>query len=260
MIIGENEIHVWLVYDEKMCNENIISDYFSILSSEEKYRQKRFYFDSHRRQYLITRAFVRSTLSHYNSFIDPSSWRFCKNEYGKPSIENRLDIPLNFNVSHTKGMIALAVSRGAHIGIDLEWKLRESTPLDIARNYFSSLEVRNLFSLPEDQRINRFFDLWTLKESYVKACGMGLSIPLDQFSFSFYLDRYIGISFDEGWSDNNRNYFFYQYDINRLYRMSLCIREKDALLSDYSLTFLEAIPMKNFFVTPLNPCRISNFL
>lgn len=77
-------------------------------------------------------------------------------------------------------------------GVDVE-DLKRSTNTayeDICR-YFSTREIEDLLELPEKQKKQRFFDYWTLKESYIKARGMGLSIPLDKFSFLFKHDSLV---------------------------------------------------------------------
>lgn len=56
--------------------------------------------------------------------------------------------------------------------------------LEIAKGFFSALDVRQLLELPSEKN-DRFFDLWTLKEAYIKARGMGLVIPFNSFSYSF---------------------------------------------------------------------------
>jgi 4'-phosphopantetheinyl transferase len=74
------------------------------------------------------------------------------------------------------------VSLHAEIGVDAEWLGRPCDAAELARRFFSPDEARSLEALSETERHDRFFRYWTLKESYVKARGLGLSIPLDRFS------------------------------------------------------------------------------
>src|SRR5690606_33310169 len=97
------------------------------------------------------------------------------------------DVPLVFNLSHTDGLIACAVSRGREVGVDVEWLDRRGGDIDVADRFFSRYEVQALYAQPPERRRDRFFRYWTLKESYIKARGMGLALPLDRFSFE--LDR-----------------------------------------------------------------------
>lgn len=143
----------------------------------------RFVFARHRHQYLVTRALLRSTLSHYVPSVAPQSWVFSSNAWGKPTILAP-SVPIAFNLSHTDKLIVLAVTLESTIGIDVE-PLQRSIDLEIADRFFSPQEVRDLFCLSPVERPRGFIELWTLKEAYIKARGQGLSIALDSFSFTF---------------------------------------------------------------------------
>src|SRR6185436_18685723 len=101
---------------------------------------------------------------------------------------------LHFNLTNTRGLVACAVSVAhAEVGVDAEALDRSGETVAIADRYFSTEEVRALRALPESAQRQRFFAYWTLKESYIKARGLGLRLPLDQFSFR--LGESIGIAF-----------------------------------------------------------------
>jgi 4'-phosphopantetheinyl transferase len=76
----------------------------------------------------------------------------------------------------------------------------------IADRYFSSAEIAELHSVPPEDRAERFFRYWTLKESYIKATGKGLSVPLEQFSFCLARAGSIGLSFHQGLRDDPRRW------------------------------------------------------
>lgn len=182
------------------------------MNEEEKVRQQRFHFERHQHQYLITRALVRTVLSRYAS-ISPADWQFQKNDWGRPEIkDNSCEVPLKFNLSHTDGLIVCAVSLGYEIGVDLENRSRREVNLKIADRYFAPDEVAELRSLPESQQMDRFFDYWTLKESYIKACGKGLAIPLNQFCFDLGRPGEIAISFDNALDDSPKQWKFYRFN------------------------------------------------
>jgi 4'-phosphopantetheinyl transferase len=134
----------------------------------------------------MTRALVRTTLSRYAQ-VAPEEWVFSENAYGKPQVDNAeaRARQLSFNVSHTDGLIVLGVTRDRALGVDTENVSTREACLDVADRFFAAEEVQSLFDLPPELRSERFFQHWTLKESYIKARGMGLSIPLDQFGFAF---------------------------------------------------------------------------
>lgn len=255
MNIGRHEIHIWFAYDREINNPDLLHKYQSLLNDVEIQQYRRFYFEKHRHQYLVTRALVRTTLSHYYNLIDPDQWQFLANDYGKPAISNSINMPLQFNLSHTENMIAMAVTLNRSIGIDVEWTLRKGHPVEIADKFFSAREVAQLHELPEQHRQARFFELWTLKESYIKAYGKGLSIPLDQFSFSFLKDR-IGISFGPSWQDQAENYSFWQIHLGSSHKAALALKADSPINHNHSLHFKKTVPMQDIFDIdlPYFPC------
>src|SRR5439155_12126764 len=100
------------------------------------------------------------------------------------------------------GLIVCACTGSGVVGVDTEHLERDRAPLDIADRYFSAAEASELQASPPEQRAERFFYYWTLKESYIKAIGTGLSTPLDRFSFNLARPGAIGLSFHEGMSDD----------------------------------------------------------
>lgn len=103
-----------------------------------------------------------------------------KNRYGKPSLTEYPDV--KYNISHADGISACIVSE-YECGIDCE-KVREYRP-QVMKRAFSENERNMILSAPENQRDLLFFRLWTLKEAYIKAIGMGLSFPMNKANFSF---------------------------------------------------------------------------
>jgi 4'-phosphopantetheinyl transferase len=178
--LAANSVHLWITLPDKV-NSSLLPEYEQLITDSEREKVGRLYYAEDRRNALIARALVRTALSHYAD-RPPQHWCFSKGAHGKPEI---IDPPagLRFNLSHTQGMIVCAVSRHHDLGVDVENCQRRNDLLKIARHYFSAAECEALFSLPSAQQKDRFFDYWTLKESYIKACGEGLAIALDSFSF-----------------------------------------------------------------------------
>ncbi|MCK6551033.1 4'-phosphopantetheinyl transferase superfamily protein, partial [Myxococcota bacterium] len=90
---------------------------------------------------------------------------------------------LDLSVAHTDGLVVCAVARGATIGVDVEARARPAK-LELAATFFSPAEQVALAALPAVEQPARFRVLWTLKEAFVKALGLGLAVPLDQFTFT----------------------------------------------------------------------------
>lgn len=245
MIISAHEIHLWYVHNENIHDSHLLSQYYNLLNREERLQQKRFYFEKHRHQYLITRAMVRSVLSLYVNKIAPEKWNFKKNDYGKPSISNSsLSIPLCFNISHTDGLVVMAVTLDQEIGVDVEYLPRLGKMLEIASSFFSPIEMKQLLDLPPEKQEHRFFDLWTLKEAYIKACGMGLSIPLDHFSYSFSQQGKIRIDFKPERNDQPEYWQFWQTHPNDTHKVSMAIKG-DKINNSYSIAMRKITPLSD---------------
>jgi 4'-phosphopantetheinyl transferase len=218
-LAGPGRIDLWCFDYEAALAGAVVGDeelphplrqaYLDLLIPEERARHDRFIFARDRLQFLATRALVRTVLSQYEG-VAPTAWRFATGERGKPYITAPTPAqPLAFNLSNTRGLIVCAVS-GHHalLGCDTEDVTRRTETVGIADHYFSPREVAALKALPASQHQARFFAYWTLKESYIKARGLGLALPLSQFSFLLDAGPEIGIEFDPRLGDDARRWRF----------------------------------------------------
>jgi 4'-phosphopantetheinyl transferase len=155
--------------------------YAALLSADEQTRWQRFARAADRQRFLLSRALLRTVLGDYLS-LEPRELRFVSDEWGKPHLS--AEPSLHFNLSHTQGMVALAVSRRAPVGVDVENMERVVDAEALTARYFAPEELFALQTLPPNARRAHFLRLWTLKEAYVKALGLGLRIPLDSFAFA----------------------------------------------------------------------------
>jgi len=125
--------------------------------------------------------------------------------------------------SHRIQRVAHELPGRHEVGIDVEELTREHFELDV-RRFFSVAEIRALEALPQAEQRSRFFDYWTLKEAYVKARGMGLSLPLDCFSMHIAKERPPTIEFAPSAADEASAWQFVQFDPSPRHRMALAIR------------------------------------
>jgi 4'-phosphopantetheinyl transferase len=123
------------------------------------------------------RACVRSVLAGYLD-VKPEALTFVSGPRGKPELEAAGRLQFNFSRSGSFGL--LAVTRGRDIGVDVERIEPRRALGPIADRLFGADEAAALRSMPEATRIRRFFELWTQKEAYAKALGVGLSVPLER--------------------------------------------------------------------------------
>ena len=222
--LGADEIHLWLAFDREITDSALTTAYRQLLTPEERQQEQRFYFAKDQHQYLVTRALTRTVLSRYAQ-VAPEDWRFNKLEHGRPEIAN--DDPLTrslvFNISHTAGLIVLAVTRDQDLGVDTENILEREAPLDIANRYFSPRETADLYALPREVQLERFFHYWSLKESYIKARSKGLSIPLDQFNFTYADAHSIAVAFHEKLQDVPERWRFWLLKPTLAHLLAICV-------------------------------------
>jgi 4'-phosphopantetheinyl transferase len=201
--------------------------FLGLMNDGERARHQRFLFEPKRDEFLVTRALVRTTLARYAG-IDPRALGFRANAWGRPEIEAPAEhARIRFNVSNTYGMVALLVADDREVGCDVEDIDRKGATTTVADRFFSAREVADLHQVSEARQRARFFDYWTLKESYIKARGMGLAIPLGDFSFSLEEDRPIAIAFDPALDDDPASWQFAQLRPSARHLISVAIRRRD---------------------------------
>ncbi len=167
-------IRIHTLFTER-CSDEEVAAANALLDAQERDRRDRFVFPEHARLFTLAHGLVRRTLSDH---LGTSDLRFTENQYGKPSVPG-----VEFNLSHTKGLIALGLSDEGALGVDVEAFNRNTDVLNVAQHSFSDLEAADVTACAPAGRKERFFRYWTLKESYIKARGMGLHLPLKAFSF-----------------------------------------------------------------------------
>ena len=174
-------LHLWYAYPKDL-TEAVAHACATLLSEDERAQWQTFRFDRHRREYLTTRALVRTALSHYRPCA-PEAWRFQTNPYGKPTVDP--DCGLRFNLSNSPDLVVCLIAQGVEVGVDAEPIERSEKIAELAQEVLSPLEMFQLETLRGPEKLDRILSLWTLKEAYIKARGMGLSLPLSKTSFLF---------------------------------------------------------------------------
>jgi len=243
MELPGNEIHLYFSYPGKISDPVLLKQYESMLTDEELALMSRLFYARHRHQFLVTRALVRTCLSAYFQ-VEPGDWRFGKNGFGKPEIgfpENAGSV--RFNISHCDGLIICGITRHHDIGVDVEDAKRFTrTSFESLSNYFSATETADMARLPVDQQQLRFFDYWTLKESYIKARGMGLAIPLAKFSFRFEADRLNAFETHPDLDDDAAAWQFWRISRDDRYRIAVAINTANP---GFELSAFDTVPLKS---------------
>jgi 4'-phosphopantetheinyl transferase len=178
----KNGITVWMLPLDVM-SDRMLTDLESTLNDAELAKASRFHFPHHRRQYVAAHGLKRRLLSAAVPDVPVHAWRFQTGRHGKPRVENHAG--LEFNLTHCDGLVACAIAMETPVGIDAE-SLHREAPLELIDTYFTQAERLYLSRLSPQDRHSAFFELWTLKESWLKATGDGLSRL--QSSCTFRLD------------------------------------------------------------------------
>lgn len=124
---------------------------------------------------MTRRAFLRRVLAGYTG-VAPARIRYRISPKGRPELEAATGI--SFSASHSDGLAVVAVTRERQVGVDLERIRPVPDVLDMAKTVCTPAEYAGLLALPDASRGEAFLRLWTRKESYVKALGVGLGTPL----------------------------------------------------------------------------------
>ena len=150
------------------------------LSSAERRRAGRFRFERDRRRFVVARARLREELAARLG-VRPERVEFAYGESGKPRLANQ---ELQFSVSHCDDVALFAFSQGAEVGVDVEAIRPVREAYAIAMQFFSPLELAGYAALAPRDRLLGFLRVWTRKEAYIKALGVGFSMALEHFDLS----------------------------------------------------------------------------
>ena len=218
------------------------SSFTSYLSNEERNRANSYYTQTLSANYIISRFILRQVLSHHTE-TPPSGIEFEINRYGKPYLKNNNRI--QFNISHSKDMLCIVVAQDKDVGVDIEFKDRNINTEELQSIVLSHEETLYINSLKfQEEKLDFFYRIWTLKESALKALGCGLSYPANQINLidkALKIKNLISINVGEE-----------QRKVHLLILYPLGISSTDYALSIASTSYIKEIKYCN-----LNTFRIS---
>jgi len=223
-LLQENA-HLWQLKIPVKLSTHFKQQEFSCLSMLEKQKYNAFRFERDRNTYLFSHAYLRKILARYVE-LNSKNIEYVYNKYGRPELLRSINKDnLRFNLSHTNGMVVYIICYDRDCGIDVEY----ISPLDdlayMAERVFSNSEAKIVKELIGRQQLDQFYLYWTLKESYIKARGMGLQIPLDQFSF--ILDAKPRIKFSDHILDYPNDWCFNCFRPTNEYIISTSIKQNE---------------------------------
>lgn len=160
------------IYAVKIYNisEEKLKELCLLIDSEKKYKVEKFVNKKDKIRTVIGEILIRTIIVE-NLKISNKYIRFNKNQYGKPYLKEYTNF--NFNISHSGDYVVCAID-DKPIGIDVE-EVKHIDYEEIAKNFFTTNEFEYIVNRDLKFKLNRFYEIWTLKESYIKCCGKGLS-------------------------------------------------------------------------------------
>ncbi len=209
-------INVYAVKFDFNIDKSLFYQLLNYVSPEKSDRILRFYKREDAERGLISDLLARY-LSGSQLGIENQQITFGFNEYGKPFLKDHPQF--HFNISHSGEWVVCATDRRP-LGIDVE--MIQSVDFNIAKRFFSPAEYLRLIGKDGPERLSSFFDLWTLKESYLKATSKGLATDLASFSIIIDNDEINIIS-----ANDTGIYYFKQYNIDLRYKLAVCAQHND---------------------------------
>ena len=201
--ISPQGVDIWLLDLSRITEANSES-FLTLLSQDELTRAQQF--KKNRQHFIATRVLLRKALARYTR-INPEQLVFSRALQGKPFLVNT-PAPLYFNLSHSGDFAALAVTSMGDVGVDIE-SIRHRSYLKIVERFFHKDEKEQLLNCDEANREQLFYHLWTLKEAFFKATGLGISQGLDKARFYWDGDN-IAVQFSNDLPVEKNNWQFHQ--------------------------------------------------
>ncbi len=173
--LSRDDVHVWQASLDQPTER--LQQLAKTLSNDEQERAKRFYFEQDRQRFIAGRGILRTILGRYLS-LEPKELQFCYSHRGKPALAlatPNADRRVQFNLSHSQGLVIYAVTDDRRVGIDIEHIRPFPDAEQLAQRFFCAREYAVIRELPASQKLVAFFNGWTRKEAYLKAVGDGLA-------------------------------------------------------------------------------------
>ncbi|WP_192455747.1 4'-phosphopantetheinyl transferase family protein [Acinetobacter oleivorans] len=231
----------------------VLSHYLGFLSSAEKLRYDQ-YHPKAARLFLISRVLVKTVLANKLG-ISPHQVNIQLHPNGKPFVEGSKAV--YFNLTHSADVIILAVTEEGEIGVDIEqvdlefeWMRVDSVLAPTEIEWIKENELTDLFSV-----FQRFFQIWTLKESYIKCTGEGMSRHLKKLNFHVLPEH---IQFLDSTNDARKTeeYYFESYIYDSHFIFSICLQQIHSL-ERFNLDCFQLLPfISTHRITP-TPCTYS---
>jgi 4'-phosphopantetheinyl transferase len=184
--LPNDQVHVWVTSLDLPTAK--INQLATFLSPDEVTRANKFHFLEHKKRFFTARGILRQLLGNYLN-INPNKIEFEYGNRGKPQLAVSINnSSLQFNVSHSQEYALYGFTHHHLIGVDIEYLCGMRNVTELAKRFFTHKEFQLIANLTdEEQQQKAFFQLWTVKEAYLKANGVGLSGSLTDIEVTLNL-------------------------------------------------------------------------
>lgn len=190
-------IHIWSLSPASV--EARFGPLRAVLDVDELRRADRLRREEDRRAWTAAHTLLRHALSTVDPARPADAWTFDRTAEGRPYVASQApgtapDRPaLDFSLSHTRDWVACAVGIGARCGIDVERVRALSDLAALEQRVLAEAERASLEGLRTEARLEHFYRLWTLKEAWGKATGVGILLPLEHLVFDVAHDDTVAL-------------------------------------------------------------------
>lgn len=174
-----HEVHVWSARLD--VSPVAAARFYATLSTSERKRAARFRLKRDQQRFVAAHGVLRALLGQYLG-VAPSQPSYCYTPGSKPGLGAQFADSLRFNLSHSADYVLIALAANVDVGVDVEAVRAQCDYAEIAQHYFTPAEIAHLNTVTSQQYAAAFLGCWTRKEAYLKACGVGLAVPLDSFA------------------------------------------------------------------------------
>jgi 4'-phosphopantetheinyl transferase len=181
LTIPSDTAHLWSFDTGCLQTASATDTWLTCLQESERARYAACGTSAAKRAYLGTRALARTALARYSG-VPPGDLRFATDRFGRSELAWPAIPGLSFSLARTEGLAVGLFAIDRDVGVDVEL-LAPIEAVELAARFFSPEESAGLAEFEGDARMSRFYELWTLREAYLKARGVGLTLPLDQLAF-----------------------------------------------------------------------------
>jgi 4'-phosphopantetheinyl transferase len=176
-----DEVRAWHAHiDHALGDPAAVAHARQSLTDVEQARFERYHGDADRRMFLLGRVMSRGLVGRALN-VGAGGWEWREGPHGRPEIAQPTT-PVRFNLAHSAGLVVCAIASGRDVGVDVEDLQRPAIDPAMVNRYCAPAEAADIEAQGDRWR-DRFLVYWTLKEAYLKARGLGISVPLRDICF-----------------------------------------------------------------------------